>query len=113
MIVTPLTATAKSTRPFAARIILVTPQIDPADRRLGVRAPTVIGSGLAAALIGLCVVLLAPLLFVDVPPLLDYPNHLARAVRARLASARPVWRVSTPRIGRSSRTWRLTWPGRR
>jgi hypothetical protein len=30
------------------------------------------------ALIGLCVVLLAPLLVVDVPPLVDYPNHLAR-----------------------------------
>ena len=28
---------------------------------------------------GLCVILLAPLLVVDVPPLLDYPNHLARA----------------------------------
>ncbi len=32
-----------------------------------------------AALIGLCGLLLAPLLVVDVPPLLDYPNHLARA----------------------------------
>ena len=30
------------------------------------------------ALLGLCAVLLAPLLVVDVPPLLDYPNHLAR-----------------------------------
>src|ERR1700710_1672748 len=30
------------------------------------------------ALTGLCVALLAPLLIVDVPPLLDYPNHLAR-----------------------------------
>jgi len=30
-------------------------------------------------LIGLCAVLLAPLLIVDVPPLVDYPNHLARA----------------------------------
>jgi hypothetical protein len=28
----------------------------------------------------LCVTLLAPLTLVDVPPLLDYPNHLARAV---------------------------------
>ena len=28
----------------------------------------------------LCVILLAPLALVDVPPLLDYPNHLARAV---------------------------------
>lgn len=31
-----------------------------------------------ATVIGLCVVLVAPLLIVDVPPLLDYPNHLAR-----------------------------------
>ena len=36
----------------------------------------------------LCVVLLAPLALVDVPPLLDYPNHLARAVV--LASAAPI-----------------------
>jgi hypothetical protein len=32
-----------------------------------------------AALTILCMALLAPLLVVDVPPLLDYPNHLARA----------------------------------
>jgi hypothetical protein len=31
------------------------------------------------ALVILCVVLVAPLAVVDVPPLLDYPNHLARA----------------------------------
>jgi hypothetical protein len=31
------------------------------------------------ALTGLCIVLLVPLFVVDVPPLLDYPNHLARA----------------------------------
>jgi hypothetical protein len=30
------------------------------------------------AVTGLCAVLLAPLFIVDVPPLLDYPNHLAR-----------------------------------
>jgi hypothetical protein len=30
------------------------------------------------AVAGLCAVLLTPLLIVDVPPLLDYPNHLAR-----------------------------------
>lgn len=35
-----------------------------------------------------CVILLAPLTLVDVPPLLDYPNHLARAVI--LASSDPV-----------------------
>jgi hypothetical protein len=32
-----------------------------------------------STLITLCAVLLAPLAVVDVPPLLDYPNHLARA----------------------------------
>ncbi len=32
-----------------------------------------------AAHVGLCLLLLAPLLLTDVPPLLDYPNHLARA----------------------------------
>jgi hypothetical protein len=32
-----------------------------------------------AVLIGLCAVLAAPLFVIDVPPLLDYPNHLARA----------------------------------
>ena len=32
------------------------------------------------ALVALCLLLLAPLALVDVPPLLDYPNHLARAV---------------------------------
>ena len=32
-----------------------------------------------AALAGLCLVLLMPFLVVDVPPLGDYPNHLARA----------------------------------
>jgi hypothetical protein len=32
-----------------------------------------------STLITLCVALLAPLAVVDVPPLLDYPNHLARA----------------------------------
>jgi hypothetical protein len=32
-----------------------------------------------AALVVLCTILLLPLTVVDVPPLLDYPNHLARA----------------------------------
>jgi hypothetical protein len=31
-----------------------------------------------SVLAGTCAVLLAPLFLVDVPPLLDYPNHLAR-----------------------------------
>ena len=31
-----------------------------------------------SVLAGICAILLAPLFVVDVPPLLDYPNHLAR-----------------------------------
>jgi len=46
-----------------------------------------------ACLIALCVLLLVPLLLVDVPPLLDYPNHLARLVV--LASG-----VSDPHLSR-------------
>ncbi len=38
----------------------------------------------------LCVVLLAPLALVDVPPLLDYPNHLARAVVLASGASDPV-----------------------
>jgi len=46
--------------------------------------PVLVRSGIGnlvwwAALTGVCAVLLVPLLVVDVPPLLDYPNHLARA----------------------------------
>ncbi|MDR3536006.1 MAG: hypothetical protein P4L71_05860 [Acetobacteraceae bacterium] len=33
-----------------------------------------------AVLVGVCILLIAPLLLVDVPPLADYPNHLARMV---------------------------------
>jgi len=36
--------------------------------------------GVKGALALLCLVLVVPLLLVGVPPLLDYPNHLARAV---------------------------------
>jgi hypothetical protein len=43
-----------------------------ASRRLG---SNVLGS---AALLALCAALVLPLLTVDVPPLLDYPNHLGR-----------------------------------
>ena len=45
------------------------------------RSGDLVSAGLLwwAALAGLCAVLLAPLPVVDVPPLLDYPNHLARA----------------------------------
>jgi hypothetical protein len=44
-----------------------------------------------------CVILLAPLLLVDVPPLLDYPNHLARltVLASDVASPfyTPHWRI--------------------
>ena len=33
------------------------------------------GFAWSASLVGLCVILLAPLLLIEVPPLLDYPNH--------------------------------------
>jgi hypothetical protein len=44
------------------------------------RAPRrdTLGVAWMTAVISLCAILLAPLLIVDVPPLLDYPNHLAR-----------------------------------
>ena len=42
----------------------------------------------AAAL--LCLILLAPLALVDVPPLLDYPNHLARAMVLAAGTSDPV-----------------------
>ena len=38
----------------------------------------------------LCVTLLAPLALVDVPPLLDYPNHLARAVVLAFGGTDPI-----------------------
>ena len=41
-------------------------------------------------LIALCVVLLVPLTIVDVPPLLDYPNHLARLFVLASLPADPV-----------------------
>ena len=49
------------------------------------------------ALAGLCAVLVAPLFVVDVPPLLDYPNHLARAfVLASLPDDTILARVYAP-----------------
>jgi hypothetical protein len=42
------------------------------------------------ALALMCVILLAPLLLVDVPPLLDYPNHLARAAVLAFGGGDPV-----------------------
>ena len=41
------------------------------------------------ALSALCAILLAPLALVDLPPLLDYPNHLARAVVLAFGAADP------------------------
>ena len=42
------------------------------------------------AILLLCLALLAPLLVIDVPPLLDYPNHLARLVVLAAHGADPV-----------------------
>ena len=55
------------------------------------------------ALALLCLILLAPLALVDVPPLLDYPNHLARAV-VLAVGRHPIrsCRACTRPIGRSS-----------
>ena len=41
-------------------------------------------------LAALCVILLLPLTLVDVPPLLDYPNHLARAVVLAFGADDPI-----------------------
>ena len=38
----------------------------------------------------LCLILLAPLALVDMPPLLDYPNHLARAVVLAAGTSDPI-----------------------
>jgi hypothetical protein len=52
------------------------------------------------ALIALCLVLLAPLTLVDVPPLLDYPNHLARLFVLAFVGTDPVLaRFYEPRWG--------------
>ena len=42
------------------------------------------------ALALLCLILLAPLALVDMPPLLDYPNHLARAVVLAAGTSDPI-----------------------
>lgn len=53
-----------------------------------------------ACLGALCLMLLAPLLLTDVPPLLDYPNHLARMVILAANGADPILaRFYTPRWG--------------
>ncbi len=49
------------------------------------------------ALLLLCAVLSAPLLLVDVPPLLDYPNHLARMVVLGWPHDQALSRFATPR----------------
>jgi hypothetical protein len=64
--------TTKSGRPLRLDRLSLRNALTAASRR-GAK-----GLAWPAALIGLCLVLLAPLLIVDVPPLLDYPNHLAR-----------------------------------
>ncbi|MGA3397757.1 MAG: hypothetical protein ABSC95_00950 [Acetobacteraceae bacterium] len=51
----------------------------------------------STALLLLCAVLVAPLLLVDVPPLLDYPNHLARMVVLAWPHDPALSRFATPR----------------
>ena len=48
------------------------------------------GRGFAVANLLVCSLLLIPLLLVDVPPILDYPNHLARLYLLAFAAADPV-----------------------
>src|SRR5690349_5916928 len=43
-----------------------------------------------AALALMCTILLVPLALVDVPPLLDYPNHLARAFVLTFGAGDPI-----------------------
>ena len=45
---------------------------------------------MAWALVALCVILLLPLALVDMPPLLDYPNHLARATVLAFGGGDPI-----------------------
>lgn len=53
-----------------------------------------------SVLLGLCLVLLAPLTLVEVPPLLDYPNHLARLFVLAAGDTDPVLgRFYAPRWG--------------
>jgi hypothetical protein len=66
------TATTKSAAPLRLNCLSHRNVLTAASRRGAATAAW------PAALIGLSMVLLAPLLIVDVPPLLDYPNHLAR-----------------------------------
>jgi hypothetical protein len=53
----------------------------------------------------ICLVLVAPLAVVDVPPLLDYPNHLARAYVLAHGQTDFTFRKCMRRIGRSFLTW--------
>jgi hypothetical protein len=63
----------------------------PAPRPVGAIADTSIPRGAwSAAVVLLSVALLGPLLIADVPPLLDYPNHLARFVLLAFGPEDPV-----------------------
>lgn len=59
-----------------------------AKRRIVALADSRAGWWIACAAI--CVVLLVPLCLVDVPPLLDYPNHLARMYVLAFGAADPI-----------------------
>ena len=59
-------------------------------------------------LLVLCVALLIPLSIADVPPILDYPNHLARLVLLAAGPGDPELGASLRRTGRLLRIWRST-----
>lgn len=61
-----------------------------AARRGEVAGASIGAAGWWGCVAGAAIVLLAPLLVVDVPPVLDYPNHLARMVVLAFASTDPV-----------------------
>jgi hypothetical protein len=60
------------------------------EHRDGGTAAHPLGAAWWTSLAALCASLLAPLLVVDVPPLLDYPNHLARAFVLASLPADPI-----------------------
>ena len=81
--------------PFKA----MTPQ-SPVGRRGGMAEVAAAASGYWWAALGvLCAVLLFPLLLTDVPPVLDYPNHLARLMVLADHGADPIL----------ARFYRLNW----
>src|SRR5580692_6588425 len=75
---------------IAASFVSVMPAIS-LDRTTTVTATPVRGNtAWWCMLVALCLVLLAPLTLADVPPLLDYPNHLARLYALAFLPSDPI-----------------------